>query len=195
MSSAPLQGCLPIELITAFAVGSLAESAAASCAEHIAECGDCVRELDSLCPLAASMPAWPLDVLSPPASLWERLAIRIASETGAEPVAGEAGDPGHWLEVSTGIFCKVLATDAETDRISMLVRLLPGVEYPPHEHADEEELHLLHGELWIDERRMVEGDYNRSRAGSTDRRVWSESGCTCVLITSLRDRLIARPES
>ena len=29
----------------------------------------------------------------------------------------------------------------------MLVRLAPGVDYPPHRHAAVEELHLLYGEL------------------------------------------------
>jgi hypothetical protein len=33
------------------------------------------------------------------------------------------------------------------------------------------------------------GDYNRAEAGSADQRVWSETGCTCVLLTSTRDVL------
>jgi anti-sigma factor ChrR (cupin superfamily) len=71
----------------------------------------------------------------------------------------------------------------------MLVRLLPGVAYPPHAHAEFEELHLLDGELWIDERKLHPGDYNRAQAPGGDKRVWSETGCTCVLITSTRDVL------
>jgi anti-sigma factor ChrR (cupin superfamily) len=87
------------------------------------------------------------------------------------------------------VFCKLLATDTEKHRVSMLVRLLPGVEYPPHTHAEVEELHLLEGELRIDERKLHPGDYNRAEAPTGDRRVWSETGCTCVLITSTRDIL------
>jgi anti-sigma factor ChrR (cupin superfamily) len=71
----------------------------------------------------------------------------------------------------------------------MLVRLSPGAAYPPHTHADSEELHLLHGELWIDDRKLLAGDYNRAEAGSMDHRVWSATGCTCVLITSTEDKL------
>jgi anti-sigma factor ChrR (cupin superfamily) len=71
----------------------------------------------------------------------------------------------------------------------MLVRLTPGGDYPPHSHAGMEELHLLHGELWIDDRKLVPGDYNRALPGTADRRVWSETGCTCVLITSTQDEL------
>jgi anti-sigma factor ChrR (cupin superfamily) len=71
----------------------------------------------------------------------------------------------------------------------MLVRLAPGANYPPHTHAGIEELHLLDGELWIDERKLFPGDYNYATAGSGDERVWSETGCTCVLITSSQDIL------
>jgi anti-sigma factor ChrR (cupin superfamily) len=73
--------------------------------------------------------------------------------------------------------------------VSMLVRLAPGAEYPPHVHAGVEELHLLDGELWIDERKLYPGDYQRAEPGTGDTRVWSETGCTCVLITSTRDLL------
>jgi anti-sigma factor ChrR (cupin superfamily) len=130
-------------------------------------------------------------LLSPDPSLQERLARRIAEETGGEPVpppAAQWAEP-DWDEVAPGIFCKLLATDTERHRVSMLVRLLPNVEYPPHTHAGLEELHLLEGELWIDERKLYPGDYNRAEAPSGDKRVWSETGCTCVLITSTQDIL------
>jgi anti-sigma factor ChrR (cupin superfamily) len=71
----------------------------------------------------------------------------------------------------------------------MLVRLAPNTEYPPHTHAGVEELHLLDGELWINDRKLYPGDYNYAVPGTDDQRVWSETGCTCVLITSTRDIL------
>jgi hypothetical protein len=54
-----------------------------------------------------------------------------------------------------------------------------GREYP----------HLLDGELWIDERKLHAGDYNRGEPGASDHRVWTETGCTCLLITSTKDVL------
>jgi anti-sigma factor ChrR (cupin superfamily) len=130
------------------------------------------------------------DVLSPGASLQERLARALAAETGeaVAPPAARWSEP-EWDEVAPGIFCKLLANDAENHRVSMLVRLLPNVEYPAHRHAGLEELHLLEGELWIDDRKLFPGDYNRAQAPSGDKRVWSETGCTCILITSTRDIL------
>ena len=142
-------------------------------------------------PVVDSFAAWPADVLRPPSSLQARLARRIAADTGAEPVLPQARqwrEPA-WEEVAPGISVKMLAVDSEKHMVSMLVRLVPGGEYPPHTHAGVEELHLLDGELWIDERKLYPGDYNRAEPGTGDRRVWSETGCTCVLITSTRDRL------
>ena len=131
------------------------------------------------------------DILSPDPTLQSRLARRIADETGgaSEALPAAQWSEPEWEEVAPGIFCKLLANDTERHRVSMLVRLLPNVEYPPHTHAGLEELHLLDGELWIDERKLVPGDYNRAEAPSGDKRVWSETGCTCVLITSTRDVL------
>lgn len=93
------------------------------------------------------------------------------------------------MEAAPGITCKLLSTDAEADRVSMLVRLAPDTAYPSHRHAGLEELYLLEGELWIEDRKLRPGDYNRAEPGTSDQRVWSETGCMCLLITSPSDQL------
>lgn len=183
--------CDQSELVCAYAMQSLPSGDASAVEAHISSCSRCQRELNTLRPIIESFVAWPADVLRPAASLQGRLARRIAKETGGDPVlppARQWSEP-QWEEVAPGIFCKLLATDTERHRVSMLVRLLPGVEYPPHTHAGLEELHLLDGELWINERKLYPGDYNRAEAPTGDKRVWSETGCTCVLITSTKDVL------
>jgi hypothetical protein len=50
-------------------------------------------------------------------------------------------------------------------------------------------LYLLDGVLMIDEIRLHPGDYNRAESGTGDQHVRSETGCTCVLLTSTRDVL------
>jgi DNA-directed RNA polymerase specialized sigma24 family protein len=139
----------------------------------------------------ANLPAHALadDVLHPPQPLWERLAQRLAKQAMQKPISSVAWMEPTWEDVAPGIQCKLLATDTERNRVSMLVRLAADAEYPPHTHAGLEELHLLHGELWIDDRKLHPGDYNRAAPGSADDRVWSETGCTCVLITSTQDVL------
>jgi anti-sigma factor ChrR (cupin superfamily) len=158
---------------------------------HIASCPDCQRELESLRPVVNRFISWPTDVLRPTTSLHQRLALSISEETGTPPVLPPMrrwSEP-EWEQVAPGIECKLLATDTERHRVSMLVRLAPGARYPAHTHAGVEELHLLDGELWIDGLKLVPGDYNYGAPGAGDERVWSETGCTCALITSTEDVL------
>jgi hypothetical protein len=177
--------------VSAYSLHALPAAEVPGIEAHIAACPHCRRDLETLRPVIDAFVAWPTDVLRPDPALQERLARRIAQENGGEPVpppASQWSEP-EWEEVAPGIFCKLLATDAERHRVSMLVRLLPNAEYPPHTHAGLEELHLLDGELWIDDRKLFPGDYNRAEAPTGDERVWSETGCTCVLITSTQDIL------
>lgn len=183
--------CERSEVTCAYAARALAASDAAAAEVHIAACPHCQRELEGLRPVVERFVSWPADVLRPPTSLQARLALRIAAETGKElvpPPSLRWSEP-EWEQVALGIECKLLATDGARHRVSMLVRLAPGASYPAHTHAGIEELHLLDGELWIDGRKLVPGDYNYGVSGASDERVWSETGCTCVLITSTCDIL------
>jgi anti-sigma factor ChrR (cupin superfamily) len=189
--SASLNRCEKAELACAYALEALPASELPAIQAHIASCLDCQRDVESFRSIVKSFVSWPTDVLRPTTSLQARLARRIAQETGKQavlPPPSQWSEP-EWERVAPGIECKLLATDAERHRVSMLVRLAPGADYPPHEHAGVEELHLLEGELWIDDRKLYPGDYNRAEPGTGDKRVWSETGCTCVLITSTRDIL------
>ena len=130
-------------------------------------------------------------LLQPSAKLKYRLAQRIADESQRVAIVPPpfAWTEPDWREVAPGISCKLLASDEERHRVSMLVRMLPGIAYPPHRHAGVEELHLLQGELWIDASKLFPGDYNRAEAPTADAHVWTETGCACVLVTSTRDIL------
>ena len=173
-------------------LAALPAAEARALTDHATDCPECRAELEALRVVADSLAAWP-DLLQPSASLGERLARRIASETGGQPASSpEPWSEPAWVEVAPGITCQFLATDAERQLVSMLVRLAPNTSYPPHMHAAVEELHLLDGELWIDDRKLYPGDYNRADPGTSDARVWSETGCLCVLITSARDELTSR---
>jgi anti-sigma factor ChrR (cupin superfamily) len=192
MSAFDKNRCDHSEVTCAYAAQALASSEVAAAEAHIASCSNCQREVESLRPVLNRFVYWPTDVLRPTTSLQARLALRIAEETGKQPVlplAPQWSEP-EWEQVAPGIECKLLATDTERHRVSMLVRLAPGASYPAHTHAGVEELHLLDGELWIDERKLFPGDYNYGAPGTGDDRVWSETGCTCVLVTSTKDVLI-----
>jgi anti-sigma factor ChrR (cupin superfamily) len=124
-------------------------------------------------------------------SIWV-VAQRVGAKgTGYQGVAAPSqwADP-EWKDVAPGIACKILATNRETHRVTMLVRLGGGTDYPRHRHGGAEELYMLAGELIVDDRTYHPGDYRRAEAGTVDQRVWSETGCACVLITSDRDVLL-----
>ncbi len=183
--------CGRSELVSLYALDALPAGEVGAFDAHLLECEECRRELEEARSTVDVFVAWPTDLLRPSASLQQRLASRIAAEAGtdrAAPPPREWREP-DWEEVAPGIFCKILATDTERDRVTMLVRLLAGVSYPPHSQAGIVELHLLDGELWIEDRLLYAGDYNYGSPGASDTRVYSETGCTCVLITSPSDTL------
>jgi quercetin dioxygenase-like cupin family protein len=188
----PKRVCERTERVVELALRTLAAAEVPAFEAHVQQCPECLAELVALQPIIDTMGDWPTDILRPPRPLWYRLTSRIAAEAGTEPShlpEERWADEPDWKEVAPGISCKLLATDATTSRVSMLVRLAPGIAYPPHTHDGVEELHLLDGELWIEARKLAPGDYNRAEPGTADRRVWSETGCTCVLVTSADDIL------
>jgi anti-sigma factor ChrR (cupin superfamily) len=184
--------CEQTDRVTEYALRALSASESSAFETHVGACPACRQELVAVRPVIDAFVDWPTDTLRPPTPLWGRLAEHIAADSGVKPsLESEArwAEEPDWKEVAPGISCKLLATDVARDRVSMLVRLAPGVAYPPHSHAGVEELHLLDGELWIDDRKLIPGDYNRAEPGTGDDRVWTETGCTCVLMTSSRDIL------
>lgn len=179
-------------LVHLYALQALPASEVPAVEAHLAVCGDCRRDLEALRPIVEAFVAWPTDELRPSGALWERLARRIATETGGEPLAAapQRWAEAEWNAVAPGISCKLLAADARTRRVSMLVRLAPGTDYPPHRHRGIEELYMLDGVLIVDDERFHPGDYRRGEADAVDHHIWSETGCTCVLLTSSDDVIL-----
>jgi anti-sigma factor ChrR (cupin superfamily) len=187
------QGCDQADLLEQHALSALSPADGAAVAAHLTQCSRCQAEYDGIRSTVRALSGWPATELRAPPDLWNRLAKRIGNE-GWSAVEDELPLPEQWPDLdwetpAPGIYCKILSTDSERRRVSMLVRLDPNTEYPPHTHAGLEELHLLDGELWIDDRKLYPGDYNCATPGTSDARVWSETGCSCVLITSPDDIL------
>ncbi len=191
MSSTADEHSQHLDRLFMHALGALPAEEIPIAENQIATCSDCRQEIETLRPIVASFVGWPIDVLRPSQSLWERLAERIASETGGQLFnpSRESSPKPDWEEAAPGIHVKILARDVERARVSMLVRLAPGTDYPGHTHASVEELHLLHGVLKVDDRTLFPGDFIHAEAETIDCRVWSETGCTCFLMTSAKDRL------
>jgi quercetin dioxygenase-like cupin family protein len=176
-----------------FALRCLPTREGAAVEAQVSACKECQREFEILRPVVRSFAGWNTDVLRPAESLWDRVAQRVARETGKEPFVPLLETPAkpEWEEAAPGIHVQILARDEEKNTVSMLVRLDPGTEYPGHTHAGVEELHLLHGILKVDNRTLHPGDFIHAEAGSVDHRVWSDTGCTCFLMTSSEDALFS----
>src|SRR5260370_31207544 len=140
-----------LDLVFLYALQALPSSEVAVAEAHISACADCRQEIEKLRPLIGSFVSWPTDVLRPSVSLWERLARRIAEETGQEPVLppSQLQAKPEWEEVAPGISCKLLATDTAKNRVSMLVPLPPGTELPTHLPAGREEDRLVSREVVV----------------------------------------------
>jgi anti-sigma factor ChrR (cupin superfamily) len=192
MTAPSKAACERTERVAEYALRGMPADERPAFEAHVGACPECRQELLAVRPIVDTFADWPIDVLTSPRPLWGRLAEHLSAQSGgpfvAEPEPRWNGEP-DWKEVAPGISCKLLATDAARGQVSMLVRLAPGVAYPPHRHEGVEELHLLDGELWIDDRKLCAGDYNRAEPGTEDKLVWSETGCTCVLMTSVHDVL------
>lgn len=192
-SSSDNQRCERRDLVASYALAALERSETELMKAHLPTCPDCQQEYRALSSVTDTLSAWGAQTLPRSAPLWNRLAERISTQPQqqfAAPAEQVQGWPEpRWKEVAPGISCKLLSTDNEADRVSMMVRLAPNTSYPPHRHAGVEELYLLEGELWIENRKLEPGDYNRAEPGTSDQRVWSETGCMCLLITSPSDQL------
>ena len=177
------------DVVALFALQALPPRDIASAKAQISACEDCRQELETLRRIVSSFVGWSTDVLRPAESLWDQLAKRIASETDTRPFVPptETRLKPEWEEAAPGVHVKILARNTENDRVSILVRLDPGADYPGHRHAGIEELHLLHGILKVDDRTLYPGDFLHNEPDSIDHRVWSETGCTCLLETSAKD--------
>lgn len=189
--ASPTDPCGSLEGTCAYAAGALDDGDAAAARIHIETCAACRRELESLTATIGRFVAWPTDVLRPSASLRQRLAERIAQEAGTAPEGVPPRrwrEPG-WREAAPGLRCKLLAQDADRGRTTMLARLAAGATCPLRVQSEVEELHLLEGELWAGRRKLLPGDYSFGLPADRDHLVWSETGCTCLIITSTKDVL------
>lgn len=196
-SSSENDRCERLDLVAVYSLAAVSPAEAKSMEAHLTMCTECQQEYRALTLVTSALSTWRTQSVPSPAPLWSRLAERIAGLTQKELVAAPASAPASstalgwpespWREVAPGITCKLLSTDVDRDRVSM--RLARGIAYPPHDHASVEELYLLDGELWIDDRKLYPGDYNRAEPGTSDQHVWSPTGCMCLLITSPSDQL------
>ena len=199
-----------------YVVGCLAPEEAAQFEEHLAGCAACLAEVGQLRRVASALARLAPEV-DPPAELRDRLLERVAappterivqepspaarpaqswknwapSPAGGGPVFVPAADGGWEPTGVAGVSARGLFVDPEHDRVTMLVRMAPGATYPAHRHGGPEECYLLEGDLDDGDICMHAGDYLRKEGGTLHGLQSSEHGCLMLIVSSLRDELVA----
>jgi predicted ChrR family anti-sigma factor len=196
-----------------YALGCLPADEAAALEGHLASCRACRDEMRQI-EEAASALAQLVPEANPPRELKARLLERVAamareanqeaaparpaqswknwapsSTTG--PIFVEAGDTGWEPTGVSGVSVKPLFVDPEHDRVTMLVRMVPGTTYPAHRHGGPEECFLLEGDLDDGDVCMHPGDYLRKDGGTLHGVQSTKDGCLMLIVSSLHDELVA----
>ena len=94
-----------LDLVFLYALQALPAREVPVVEAHLSTCAECWQEVESLRPIIGSLVALAPDVLRPSVSLWERLAKRVAAETGKEALLRPPEPPAkpEWEEVAAGI--------------------------------------------------------------------------------------------
>ena len=185
-----------------YALGALDAEESRAFDRHLEGCAACAAEVESFAAVVQDLGHTATPVLVD-AALRSRVFDRITAEDAfRDSAAVEVGGVRFvrsgeldWSAVDLpGVSVKPLSADAEANRTTHLVRMEPGAAYPPHRHADIEELYLLDGDLLVSGVLMRAGDYCRAEPQSVHRGIRSPSGCTFIVTASRDDELLAEPE-
>lgn len=97
---------------------------------------------------------------------------------------------GSWVEVVKGVQVKNLYTDQDRQYSTVLVKMEPGAAFPDHKHAEDEECYIIEGDLNMGGNKFTSGDYIRANADSTHHSIYSENGCTLLVMASAKNEMI-----
>jgi quercetin dioxygenase-like cupin family protein len=149
--------------------------------------------------LAARIEHWqtgflPLDAVDsgavPRPGLLDAVLTRIDAAGATIPgtFTKRAGE-GAWVEMSPGVTAKVLRDDSAPGdsapgRHSVLIRMLPGAIYAPHDHeSGDEECFVIEGSVVFGDLTLSAGDYHVAQRGTLHPAAFSQQGCLLHITT------------
>lgn len=140
---------------------------------------------------AASV-AFAAEPVQPPPALRDKVLARVGALDAAPPrglgfvMRDEGWQPHPFI---TGIRLKQLALDEARGVATLLMEVAPGTLYPAHHHRGAEECFVVSGELIAGGRRLRAGDFHHADAESDHRPLYSDVGCTVLLVVDAQDYL------
>jgi anti-sigma factor ChrR (cupin superfamily) len=150
-------------------------------------------EFDELVALALAQSAATAD--GPDPLVKSRLMARIADTNAALPAAPDgfafryAADTDWQPHPVPGIRMKVLAMNAASGYVTLMLDVSPGTRFPPHHHSGAEECYVLTGSLYTCGRRLGPGDFVHADGGTDHGELFTSEGCQVLLIVPPEDGL------
>ena len=128
------------------------------------------------------------------------LMARIGAQAPAAPAetsftVSRASD-ARWVPIEiqgkeiAGAKMRVLKMDSANDRVTVLLKMEPGAEFPAHVHAQTEDFFVLEGDMRWDDQVFTAGDYMHAEPGSLHPRHWTKDGCLCLVTTCLANEYV-----
>ncbi len=129
--------------------------------------------------------------VAPPPGLKARLQQRIQNRT-SQPGSFTVNKAAErkFSTLGPGISKSILRSDAEAQRVTMLLKVDAGARLPSHKHVGPEETLVLTGDLRGAGFVLHAGDYQLNDGGTIHGELWSEQGCTVLVISSTKDCFI-----
>jgi anti-sigma factor ChrR (cupin superfamily) len=177
------------ERASLFATGALPPDEEARFSQHAKSCAVCAEEARTFEEAASWMPL-ASDAVAAPPHLREKLLARIQEPAPPPGIQVTRASEGEWQTLVPGVVAKRLYQEASTGTVTMLVRMAPGAQYPPHSHADEEHCYVLQGELHFGDLILRPGDYQCARASTTHRSSHTVNGCMVLIIASQQNAML-----
>lgn len=176
------------ELVALDALGLLSEDEQAALHRELAD----HPSVDSAALYDAAHLALAVAPVEPPPELRARVLARVsavppATTRGLGFILKHEGWQPHPLVA--GIRLKQLALDHDRGVATLLLDVSPGTVYPGHHHRGSEECYVVSGELIAGGRRLTAGDFHHADAHSDHQPLYSETGCTVLLVVDARDYL------
>jgi quercetin dioxygenase-like cupin family protein len=189
----------PAELAALLVAGALPPEEVASLQARLAA-GDAflASEIESYDAVIRALYGNVTEVMPDP-SIKQSLFDRISGPGPEKRVAPDRPGPGSsflaevfirraqfsdWEEYGVpGIQRCVLFRDFGRNLQTSLIRVAPGVEFPPHRHPQAEECYVVEGDFMTSGTTLFAGDYIRSPAGSSHDATRTQNGCV-LLVTS-----------
>jgi anti-sigma factor ChrR (cupin superfamily) len=135
--------------------------------------------------------------VTPPSGLKDRLLSRIREKALAkhkfEVSQGFSyirSQEGEWKDIAPGVSLKRLFYDPDRQYATTLVKMNAKTRFPSHRHMEAEECYVIEGAIEMGGQLFRKGDYIRAEAGSVHEGIYSESGCTLLILSSQRNEML-----